>query len=124
MSRRPEQCPLCYGELEVRLCAPCDECGSDVPTELEHMQAGRHTYTTYSIYQGLRLTLCGFCTVDFGSHVPEYFGFRQGERLQFDSFEYVARLDQPTAVLDKVCPSCNQRLKFLRFAQAMRSLNP
>ncbi|MET4105726.1 hypothetical protein ABIB60_001060 [Hymenobacter sp. UYP22] len=94
-----------------------------VPLELEHLQASRHSYITYSVYQGLSLTLCDFCTVDFSSYIPKYFGFKKSERLQFENFEYIAKLNQPTALLDKVCPTCNHKLRFLRFVQAMRDLN-
>ncbi len=62
-------CPICYTELEVRECAPCHDCGWDVPGEIEDLQQKKHTYATFEVYAGLRLNLCSFCMVDFGSIV-------------------------------------------------------
>jgi hypothetical protein len=118
-----EQCPICFAELEVRDCAPCDDCGWNVPTEIEHLNEGRHTYTTYEIYRGFRLTLCDFCYVDFGSYKPEYFGFRNKEALRLFDFNFVKQLEDPEVIKDKFCPSCAARLSFLRFVARIRELN-
>lgn len=118
-----EQCPLCFGELEVRDCAPCDACGWNVPTELEHLNQKIHTYTTYEIYQGLRLTLCDFCTVDFSSYRPGYFGFENEERFDCNRFSYIRQIEHPEVVKDKFCPECYARLKFLKFVAEVRRLN-
>lgn len=118
-----EQCPICFSELEVRDCAPCDDCGWNVPTEMEHLNEGEHTYATYEIYQGLRLTLCNFCAVDFGSYKSEYFGFKNDKRIDFDDFNFVRQIDHPEIVKDKYCPECSARLKFLEFVTELRKLN-
>jgi hypothetical protein len=118
-----EQCPICFTELEVRDCAPCDDCGWNVPTEIEHLRDNRHTYTTYEIFQGLRLTLCNFCAVDFGSYQAEYFGFKNGERLNVAHFNFIAQVQQPGIVKDKFCPTCSRRHKFLKFVADVRLLN-
>ncbi len=118
-----DYCPICYGELEVRECAPCHDCGWNVPTELEDLRAGTHTYATYEIYKGLRLTLCNFCLVDFGSYRPEYFGFTDEQRLYFDSFHFIRDVHHPQPELDKYCTTCGHRFQFLKFLQAIRELN-
>lgn len=118
-----DYCPICYAGLEVRECAPCHDCGWNVPTELEHLGAGIHTYATYEIYKGLRLTLCNFCLVDFGSYHPEYFGFKTEQRLYFDSFHFIRDIHYPQPELDKFCPTCSSRLRFLKVLQAIRELN-
>ena len=115
-----EQCPICYHELEVRECAPCDDCGWD-PRELNHLQQGIHTYTTYEVYPGYRLTLCNFCAVDFGSYRPEHFGFTHGKRIGFRDFEFVKELTDPQMEKDKFCPQCSGRLTFLKFLSEIRN---
>jgi hypothetical protein len=39
-------CPICFGELEARELAPCDDCGGD-PEELIHFREGRHKYAVF-----------------------------------------------------------------------------
>ncbi len=118
-----DYCPICYEALEVRECAPCHACGWNVPTELEHLRAGTHTYATYEVYQGLRLTLCDFCLVDFGSYHPAYFGFTSEQRLGFEKFQFVKATEHPAPEWDKFCPVCCGRLKFLKFLKTIRDLN-
>ena len=117
-----EQCPVCYNELEVRDCAPCDDCGGN-EKEIRHFQQGIHTYKIYEVYQGLRLTLCNFCTVDFGSYKSEYLGFSGNQRIDFENFVFVRDLVDPQLVKDKFCPECSARLKFLHFVSTVRELN-
>src|SRR6185436_14378264 len=117
-----EQCPICYHELEVRDCAPCDDCGWEA-TEIEHFKEKKHTYNTYEIYKELRLTLCNFCDVDFGSYKPEYFGFRNGHRIGFEDFNFISQMKNPRIVKDKFCPECLHRLKFLNFIFDIRQIN-
>ncbi|WP_341900898.1 hypothetical protein [Fluviicola taffensis] len=117
-----EQCPICYHELEVRDCAPCDDCGWDAK-EINHLNQGIHTYTTYEVYNGLQLTLCNFCDVDFGSYRPEFFGFSNGKRIGFQNFAFVKELVDPQVTKDKFCPKCSMRLKFLTFLSAVRAMN-
>ncbi len=117
-----EQCPICYHELEVRECAPCDDCGWD-PREINHLHQGIHTYETYEVYQGLHLTLCNFCAVDFGSYQSEYFGLSNGKRIGFKHFRFVRELADPQVIKDKFCPHCSARLTFLKFLNEIRNLN-
>ncbi|RTQ45800.1 hypothetical protein EJV47_23475 [Hymenobacter gummosus] len=115
---RSAQCPICFGALEVRLCAPYHACGGDVPTELEHLHAGRHTYATYEVRPGRRLTLCDFCVLDLGSYRPEALGLPAGQRLRFADVQFVAAVAHPRAAYDQYCPGCGQRLAFLRLLRA------
>ena len=118
-----EQCPICFGELEVRDCAPCDDCGWNVPTEIEHLKEKIHTYTTYEVYQGLRLTLCDFCAADFGSYKSEFFGFKNEKRVNLSDFNFVKLIEHPEVAKDKFCPKCCARLKFLKFVAEIRQSN-
>lgn len=120
-----EQCPLCFGILEVRDVAPCDECGAQ-PQEIEHFQAGLHTYARLEIFPGLELTLCNFCMVDFGSYDPSYLGLPRRARIGFERMRFVQDVREPTlgkGPKDKYCPECRLRLKFLRFVAAARELH-
>jgi hypothetical protein len=116
------QCPICFNELEVRECAPCDDCGWD-PIEIEHFKKGEHTYAIYEIFNGLKLTLCNFCDVDFGSYDFEYFGFERGKYLDLHDFNYVKDIEFPQIETDKFCPACSRRLKFLNFVFKIRQIN-
>lgn len=118
-----EQCPICYTELEIRECAPCDDCGWDVPTEILHLHENRHTYTTHEIYEGLRLTLCDFCAVDFGSYLPEYFGLKDSRGIGMLDFNLVKQIEHPEVVKDKFCPECSRRLEFLKFVVEIRRIS-
>lgn len=117
-----EQCPICYHELEVRDCAPCDDCGWDAK-EIAHLQQGIHVYKTYEVYKGFQLTLCNFCDVDFGSYHSQFFGFSTNQRIGFQNFVFVRELTDPKVTKDKFCPQCSMRLKFLNFLSAVRKLN-
>ncbi|PSR52108.1 hypothetical protein AHMF7605_00515 [Adhaeribacter arboris] len=118
---KKEQCPLCYSELEAIECAPCHDCGH-LPIEIEHFKSGIHIYRIYDVYKGLRLQLCDFCTLDFGSYRSEYLGFDHNKRLGFDQFNFVQELTTPDLEKDKYCPDCAKRLKFLNFIHNLREL--
>ena len=51
---RRQQCPLCFGPLEVRDVAPCAECGAQ-PEEVEHLREGRHTYQVLRVLGGFEV---------------------------------------------------------------------
>jgi hypothetical protein len=116
-----QQCPICYNELEVRDCSPCDCCGWD-DNEIDHLNAQKHTYKVYDIYKGLHLTLCNFCEVDFSSYNPEYFGLLKDERLGLHKFNYVKDIKNPQIIKDKFCPNCSERLSFLKFLKQIREI--
>lgn len=117
-----EQCPVCFGELDVRECAPCDDCGAK-PGEIDDFNQKIHTYTVYEVYKALRLTLCDFCAVDFGSYKPGYFGIRADTKLEFGGFNMIRQLENPQVVKDKFCPECEKRLTFLKFVAEVREMN-
>jgi hypothetical protein len=94
------------------------DCGAGA-TEREHFS--KHTYAEYEIFPGLNLVLCDFCDVDFGSYKPEYFGLR-GRAPDVSKMQFVRDITQPQLVQDKVCPSCERRLPFLRFLVNVRKL--
>ena len=118
-----EQCPICFTRLEIRECAPCDDCGWDVPAELEHLRQNLHTYTVYETHNGPKLTLCDFCAVDFGSCKPEFLGLKGDKRMTFGELNFVRQIEHPGIVRDKFCPECSLRLKFLKFVVEMRRLS-
>lgn len=120
-----KQCPICFHDLEVRECTPCDDCGGTgiTLTERQHLNEQKDVYTVYEVYKELRLTLCHFCSIDFGSYRPEYFGFENKQRLSITDFNFVKQVEDHTMVKDKFCPECNRRLKFLNFVLAIRQIN-
>jgi hypothetical protein len=117
-----EQCPLCFGLLEVREVAPCDECGGD-PEEIDHFQQGEHTYQRLEVFAGLELTLCNVCMVDFGSYDPTFFGLSRESRIGFERMRFVQDVHQLRLGKDKYCPDCRRRLVFLKFVAAARDLH-
>lgn len=112
-------CPVCCGLLEVRELAPCDDCGGR-PTELEHFREGRHTFTIFAVFPGLELTLCDFCSLDFGSYKPEFFGLPKNSRIGFDKMNFVRSVDNPSVNLGKICTQCGLRLSFAKFVVQAR----
>jgi hypothetical protein len=118
---KKEQCPICYTELEVVECAPCYDCGH-FEVELKHFKEKRHQYNIYEVYKGLKLQLCDFCDVDFGSYKSEYLGFKDNRRIGYENLAFVAEVESPALEKDKFCPTCNQRLKFLNFIINLREL--
>ena len=112
-------CPLCYTELEAAEVAPCMECGN-LPEEIEHARAGKHSYSEMSIFGDLTLVLCDFCQVDFGSFKPEMFGLPSDSRIEYGKMQFVRDVTDVQIGKDKVCPRCAYRLPFLRFVQRAR----
>ena len=112
-------CPLCHGELEVRDVAPCDECGGR-PEEVEHFASGKHSYAEYEVFPPLKLTLCNFCDVDFGSNDPAFFGLPRNARIGYQYMRLIQPLRGLTLSKDKFCPACDLRLSFLRFVHQAR----
>ena len=103
-------------------CAPCYDCGH-LPEEIEHFKNGKHKYRIYDVHEGLRLQLCDFCDVDFGSYKSEYLGLENEKRIGFEDFEFIAELENPKLEKDKYCHECNKRLKFLIFLRDIREKN-
>ncbi len=118
----PEQCPICFTGMETREVAPCMDCGA-LPDELRHFHEGLHTYAEFRVFDSLRLILCNFCCVDFGSYQPEYFGLPDSVRLSFGRMTLIQEVHPPEKTFDKVCPDCGKRLAFLRFVSEARQLH-
>lgn len=115
-------CPICYGELEAREVAPCDDCGGS-PKELEHFREGIHSYNVYTVFDGMELALCDFCYLDFTSYNSDFFGLPKGQRIGPTKMNFVRSVDQPSLQMGKVCTQCGLRLTFARFVVRMRELN-
>lgn len=116
-----EQCPICYSDLIVVDCAPCDDCGH-LKEEIEHFEKGKHKYNVYNIYKGIKLQLCDFCAVDFGSYKPEYLGFNDNGKIGYENFEIVSPVENPSLEKDKFCPECGKRLKFLNVLRTLKDM--
>lgn len=114
-----KQCPLCYGPLQSRDVAPCDECGGD-PKELEHFRSGQHTYHLLRVIADFELTLCNFCMVDFGSFDPVFLGLPRGSKIGFERMQLVRDISNPSIGHDKFCAACGYRLAFLKFVASVR----
>jgi hypothetical protein len=114
-------CPICFGKLEVRELAPCDDCGAK-PDELEHLKQRKHSYTVYEVFPGLELTLCDSCCVDFTSYNPDFFGLPKDTKIGLGTgaLNLIRSLDQPPVQLGKVCTQCGLRLTFARFVVLAR----
>jgi len=113
-------CPLCYSELESRQVTPCMECGGD-SFEMDHYE--EHMYKKYELYFGMRLVLCDFCDVDFGSYDPTFFGFPANKRVGWEDFKFIKDIHDKSLARDKYCPHCKLRLPFLQFVTKCRVQN-
>lgn len=118
---KKEQCPICYTELEVTECAPCHDCGHS-ELELKHFKEGIHRYNIYDVYKGLKLQLCNFCDIDFGSYKSGYLGFKDNRRIGYENFDFVSEVEPAALEKDKFCPECNKRLKFLIFLRNLKEI--
>lgn len=116
---KKEQCPICHSELEVKDFAPCDDCGN-LGEEIKHFNEGLHKYNIYEIYKGLKLQLCNFCDMDFGSYKSEYLEFSDNRRIGYEDFTFLSTINNPSILKNKYCPECNKGLKFLTFLRELR----
>jgi hypothetical protein len=116
------QCQICYTPLEVTDVAPCMECGN-IPEEIEHALAGKHSYAEMRIFGDLTLVLCDFCQVDFGSSDPTYFGLPRDAKIGYEKMQYLKTVEEVFIGKDKYCPQCGYRLSFLKFVQQARDLH-
>jgi hypothetical protein len=115
-------CPLCQEPLEVREVGPCMECGCD-RREIGEARSGHHTYSEWRIFGDLSLVLCDFCSSDFGSYNPTFFGLPHGRRIGMESgWQFVREVD-PVITRDKCCSRCGYRLAFLEFVVHARELH-
>ena len=117
----PTHCPICYEPLVVREVGPCMDCGF-YPDEVEHARSGIHQFREYRLFGDLKLVLCNFCDVDFGSYQPEYFGRPVTQSFGIGQMEFIRDVE-PFIGQDKCCLACERRLKFLEFLVAAREFN-
>jgi len=117
-----KQCPVCFEELTIQDCAPCDDCGCN-QTEILHFKENKHTYKIYDVHKGLHLTLCDFCDVDFGSYDSKYFGFENGYQLSIKNFKFIKEIENPKISKDMFCAKCSHKINFLNFVFDIRALN-
>ena len=120
---KKEQCPICFGKLEIVDTAPCCDCGHD-QNEIVHYNEGKHTYHELEIF-GISIILCNYCMVDFSSYEPEYFGLSRSTKVGFGSksFKEIRILNHLSIQKDKFCPSCGHRLTFLKWLRDIRERN-
>jgi hypothetical protein len=99
------------------------ECGSD-PREIDEARSGQHTYSEWRIFGELTLVLCDFCSSDFGSYDPTFFGLPRGTRVGMESrgWSFVREVP-PVVIRDKCCSQCGYRLGFLEFVARSRELH-
>ena len=104
--KQSQQCPVCFGELEVRKVQPCVACGGWTGVGASKPE---HHFTIRD--SGARITLCNSCWL-------EEILSDQGdlkERLKINSEnDLVVAPAQPCPETDKFCPTCNRRLALLK----------
>jgi hypothetical protein len=98
------------------------ECGN-LPEEIEHALAGKHTYAEMRIFDGLTLVLCNFGQVDFGSFNPEVFGLPKDAHIGYEKMQFLRNVEDVHIGKDKVCPRCKYRLPFLKLVQRALELH-
>ncbi len=102
---RPQQCPVCFGELEVRAVRPCFVCGGwsgATPSEPQ-----RH-FTTRD--DGTPITLCNICWLE--EVLSDQGNLKQRIKIRGER-DLVVAPDRPAPERDKFCPVCNCRLALL-----------
>lgn len=105
-------CPLCHSELNNVDVTPCMDCGA-----ISNFSKGK--YIEYEILFSFTLVLCEFCSVDFGSYDPTYFGLDKNKKIGYEYFNFVKEIP-PIPIKDKYCTECGHRLAFLKFIEKCR----
>lgn len=103
---RLQQCPVCFGDLEVREVQACYVCGGwpDVRSSEQH----RH----FTIREdGNEIALCDFCWLE--EVLSDQGDLKQRLRIKGEH-DLVVAPDQPSPTTDKFCPACNRRLALLK----------
>lgn len=116
------QCPICRSGMEQRDMAPCFVCGH-MPRELEEFRKGAHTYNEYEVFPGHRMVLCDFCDADFGSYIPDYWGFPSPREMGLGEEQRTGSVESPGIEPDWFCPVCRYRLSFLAVRKRVREQN-
>lgn len=104
---RPQQCPVCFGDLEVRTVEPCFVCGGWPNIPLGEPN-GHFTIRD----DGSLITLCNFCWLE--EVLADQGDLKQRLKIK-DAYDLIVTPDQqPSAKIDKFCPACNRRLALLK----------
>ncbi len=103
---RPQQCPVCFGDLEIREVQPCYVCGGW--PNVSPSKPDRHF--TIRDDESL-LTLCNFCWLE--EVLSDQGDLKQRLRIKGEQ-DLVAAPDRPPPKTDKFCAACNCRLALLK----------
>lgn len=103
---RPQQCPVCFCELEVREIEPCYVCGGwpNIPPSKPY----RHFVIRDD---GSPITLCNICWLE--ELLGDQGDIKQRLKIK-DEYDLVVVSDPPSPKADKYCPACNRRLALLK----------
>jgi hypothetical protein len=102
---RTQQCPVCFGDLEVRKVEPCIVCGGwpDIkPSKPEHRFKIRG--------DGTAIILCNLCWLE--EVLSDQGDLKKRLRITGER-DLVITPDLPAAPSDKFCPACNRRFALL-----------
>ncbi|MGH1426462.1 MAG: hypothetical protein ACRBEE_00830 [Arenicella sp.] len=123
-------CPVCFDELEVIETTPCMVCGHDKDKVsllkqdiAEKFQHDSFTFSTFRSFEKIECNLCDFCSLEFTSMDPEFFGFEKGKVMWPENFQFLTHIARPSVEYDKFCTQCNMRLSFIKFTKLLRELN-
>ena len=100
---------------------PCLDCGWDKDSTSEYKR-NKKTLFRCLLFNKFEATLCDFCMHDFDSYDPEVFGLTADSPL---SNNYVTRVTGKVPhrlemEVDKYCPKCFMRLKFIVLIDKIR----
>jgi len=101
-----EQCPVCFGKLEVIRVNPCFVCGGW--PEIEPSKPAHH-FTLRD--DGTQITLCNFCWLE---EILADQGDLKGRIRISSENDLVAAPGGSIPEQDKFCPTCNRRLALLK----------
>ncbi len=102
---RARQCPVCFGDLEVRPVQPCFVCGAwpgEKPSKPEHHFTIRD--------DGTPITLCNFCWLE--EVLSDQGDLKKRIKIRGER-DLVVAPGRPAPGQDKFCPTCNCRLALL-----------
>lgn len=102
---RPQQCPVCFCDLEVREVEPCYVCGG-WPNVVSSKPDRWFTIRD----DGSPITLCNICWLE--GVLSDQGDLKQRLKIKGDH-DLVFTSDQPSPKKDKFCPACNRRLALL-----------
>src|SRR5882724_10434656 len=102
---RTQQCPVCFGELEVRRVQPCFVCGGWPGVEPSKPE---HHFTIRE--DGTPITLCNICWLE--EVLSDQGDLKERLKIKGERDLVVAH-DRPPAEKDKFCRVCNRRLALL-----------